>query len=401
MAKGITEQGPVWFYSTYTISTPLYPLLIASLITLGGDPVFSGHFIPVLAFALLVFPAFYLGKEIGNEYVGYCSCILIVTSSMNWTLATMVWTEMPFILFSMTALLFLVKYIKDRQLSFLIIGGIFVALTSLERYVGTLLVISSVLIIFIFEIYLNKQNIWRLLIFLSLSAGPIFLIFIRNVFMSQTFYYTMKTSPSQPLITLLETVFFKIKGVFPSLVKADYSAYLLLFIIFLLIVLPFFSIKYNNISKKEIQNYVLITSPVWAYIAVFIFLFETVYLFWRGSGDHMRYQVVIIPLIIILLFSIFAFNYNSILTKRTHKTAYLLLIIVIFSVGAFSQIFSFPQTYKNLNDGNGEFICNYGRINLVGGTCSPENLQRMSINPLYETMVNIWHKRPLSNITNI
>lgn len=400
MAKGITEQGTIWFFSTYTLAPPLYPLLIASLISLGVEPTASGHLIPVLAFALLVFPTFYLGKEIGNVYVGYCSSILVITSSMNWTLATMVWTEMPFIFFSMAAALFLVNYIKYKQLSTLIIGGTFVALTSMERYVGILIVISSVLIIFYFEIYMNKQKIWRFLLFFALSVIPISLVFIRNFFVKQGFYYTSTTAPSTPLLTLLETGFFKIRGIFPSLVNTEYSAFLLLFILILLIVLPILLTKFDNLPKKEIQNYVILISPVLIYIAAFILIFETLYLFWRGSGDHMRYQVVIIPLCVILLFSIFAFNYNIILTKKTHKKVYLLIIILIFLITASSQIFSFPQTYKNLEDGNAAFSCNYGRANLVGGSCSPEDLQRMSINPLFETMRYIWHKPPPSNMAN-
>jgi len=388
----IPKQGLIWYFSNWTVSTPLFPLLIASLDYVSGwDPVFSAHTITVLSFALLIFPTFYLGKEIGNEYVGYCSCIFLATSRITWNLSTMIWTEMPFILFSVISILYLVKYIKYKQISFLIIGGVFVALTSLERYVGIFLVISSVLTVFIFEIYLNKQKVWKFLIFLLISSTPIFLLIIRNFIYGQTYYYSWR-SRSEPLINLFtETVYFKIKGIFPSLVMADYSAYLFLFIIFLLIILPFFLINYSNISKKEIRNFILITSPLWAYIVVFILFFETFYFAWKGFGEHERLQIVIIPLILIFLFSVFAFNFNVILTKKTHKNLYLVLLIVIFSISFLAQMSSLPQTYQNLNDGLGDFICIYD-VHNFGEACSTEDLKRMSINPLYVALSNVWNK---------
>jgi 4-amino-4-deoxy-L-arabinose transferase-like glycosyltransferase len=353
MGKAITENGLIWFLSSYTISTPLYPIFLASLIYLGGDPLFSAHIITVLAFALLAFPTFYLGKEIGNVYVGYCSCILIVTSSSMWHLSTMVWTEMPFILFSVISTLYLVKYIKYNQFFFLIVSGFFVALASIERYVGIFLVISSVILIFIFEIYLNKQKIWRFLLFLFISSIPIFLILLRNFIVGQNYYYMWK-SQTPILDSIYYTIYFKVRGIFPSFVKPDNSAYLFLIIIVLLIILHIVIIKKCNVSKKALIHYFLVTSPLWMYITIFISLFEILYLSWQGFGEHGRLQIVIIPVIILFAFSFFAFTYKNI-HERTHKKYYIFLIIAIFSINAIGQISVLPQAYKNLQDGYGDF----------------------------------------------
>ena len=352
VAKTITTNGLVWFFSSFTISTPLFPLLIAFVISLGADPLFSAHLITVLAFAFLVFPVFYLGKEIGNEYVGYCSCILIVTSSTMWHLSVMVWTEMPFILFSVSSLVFLVKYIKNNQFSFLIIGAFFVALTSIERYTGIFLVLSSVLVIFIFEIYLNKQKIWRFLIFLLISSTPIFLVLIRNFIAGQNYYYTWK-SQTPIFSSIYYTVYYKVRGVFPSFVKPDNSAYIYLAFIILFIILHIIIIKKSEISRKVLNDYLLITSPLWVFIGIFIFIFEIIYLSWQGLGEHGRLQVVIIPVIIILSFSLFVFTYNNI--NKKYKRYYAFLIIALFAVTAVGQISTIPQTYKNLQDGYGDF----------------------------------------------
>jgi 4-amino-4-deoxy-L-arabinose transferase-like glycosyltransferase len=351
-AKEITENGLVWGLSSFTIEAPFFPVLIASLISFGTDPLFSAHLITVLAFAFLAFPVFYLGKEIGDEYAGYCSCILIVTSSTMWHLSTMVWTEMPFILFSVISLLYLVKYLKNNQFSYLIIGGFFVALTSIERYVGVFLVMASVLVIFIFEIYLNKQKIWRSLIFLLISSTPIFLILVRNFIVGQNYYYTWK-SQTPISVSIFYTVYFKVRGIFPSFVKPDNSAYLFLAFIILLIILHIVLIKRDNISKKALHHYFLVTSPLWVYSGIFIFLFEIVYLSWQGFGEHGRLQAVIIPVIILLSFSIFAFTYRNINVNR--KKYYALLIIAIFCITAFGQILIIPQTFKNLQEGYGDF----------------------------------------------
>ncbi len=376
MGKGITENGVIWFLSSYTISTPLFPLLIASVISLGADPLFSAHFITVLAFALLVFPVFYLGKEIGNEYVGYCSCILIVTSSTMWHLSTMIWTEMPFILFSVISLFFLVKYIKDNQFSFLIIGALFVALASVERYVGIFLVMSSVVLMFIFEIHLNKQKIWRFLTFLLISSTPFFLVFVRNYVMGQNYYYTWKSST--PIInSIYYTVYFKVRGIFPSFVKPDNSAYFFLAIIMLLVVLHIIIIKKGNISKKALYEYLLVTSPIWVYCGIFILIFEIVYLSWQGFGEHGRLQIVIIPVIILFAFSFFIFTYNNI--NKDYKKYYSLLIIALFSVTALGQISIIPQTYKNLQDGYGDFYCDPCWRNNPGIEWLKENAKNESV----------------------
>jgi len=377
--KAITDNGIIWFFSSFTISTPLFPLLIALVISLGADPLTSAHFITVLAFAFLVFPIFYLGKEIGNEYVGYCACILIVTSSTMWHLSTMVWTEMPFILFSVIALLCLVKYIKNNQFSFLILGGFFIALASIERYVGIFLVVSSVVLMFIFEIYLNKQKIWRFLIFLLISSTPFFLVLVRNFITGQNFYYMWKSQT--PLFTsIYYTIYFKVRGAFPSFVKPDNSAYLFLALIMLLAILHIIIIKKGNISKKALLQYFLVTSPLWVYSGFFIFLFEIVYLSWQGLGEHGRLQVVIIPVIILLAFSFFVFTYNNI--NKNYKKYYAVLIIALFSVTALGQIAIIPQTYKNLQEGYGDFYCDPCWRNNPGIEWLKENAKN---EPVYST----------------
>jgi len=355
VGQGITENGVVWYLSTYTISTPLFPLLISSLISLGAGPLFSAHLVTVLALALLVFPVFYLAKEIANEYAGYCSCILILTSSTMWHLSTMVWTEMPFVLFSVTSLLFLVKYVKNKQMSSLVLGGVFVALASIERYTGIFLVLSSVLVVFIFEVYLNKQKIWRFLVFLLISSTPIFLILVRNFITGQNYYYTHKYQ--MPILdSFFYTVYYKVRGVFPSFVKPDNSAYLYLCVIVILIIIHLIIIKKECFSKKALLDYFLDTAPVWAYIGVFVFLFEIVYLSWQGFGEHGRLQVVIIPVIIIASLSFFVFTYKNI-NEKSHKKYYAILILALISVTAIGQIVAVPLTYKNLQEGYGDFYC--------------------------------------------
>lgn len=353
VGKAIHTKGLSSFFSSFTTSTPLFPLLIASGISLGMDPLSSAHLITVLAFAFLIFPVFYLGKEIGNEYVGFCSCILIVTSSTMWHLSTMVWTEMPFILFSVVALLFLVKYIKNNQLSFLIIGGFFIALASMERYVGIFLVFSSVVTIFAFELYLNKQKIWRSLVFLLISSTPVVILLIRNFIIGAN----ITSKNSMPIFeSIFYTVYFKVRGVFPAFVRPDNSAFIFLAIILILIIAQIVIIKKGSIPKSSAYHYLLVTAPVWAYIGVFVVIFEIIYLSLQGFGEHGRLQVVIIPIVIIFSLSLFSFTYNNI-TVKSHKTYYAFLILSVISVTAIAQIVAIPVTYQKTQEGYGDFYC--------------------------------------------
>ena len=65
---------------TYTNQAPLYPLSIAGLMHLGLDREQAARSIPVLSFALLMFPLFFLGKTISDVFTGYVACLIILLS---------------------------------------------------------------------------------------------------------------------------------------------------------------------------------------------------------------------------------------------------------------------------------------------------------------------------------
>lgn len=397
-ANAIPKQGLLEYLLSWTISTPLFPLLILfGGYLFGGDLVFSAHIITVLSFALLMFPVFYLGKEIGNEYVGYCSCIFIATSRIPWNLSTMIWTEMPYILFSSIALAFLVKYIKNNQYPYLLLGAAFIALTSMERYIGIFLVITSVGIIFIYEIILKKGNIRRFLVFLLISATPIFLLIVRNIVCGQDRFYAFH-SRTEPLMDLfIETVYYKINGILPGVTMPDYSAFFFLFALLLLIIVPFGFITGIHVPKKEVRDFVLTTSPVWAYIIFFILFFEIFYLSWQGFGEHERLQIVIIPLLLVLLFAILSFNLNVLLPKKSYKICYILFLLIFFSFGLLSQIYSLPYIYKNLDTGLGDFACNRVGQDIMedGVACTTDEWERVMVNPFYKYMSSGFNDLPI------
>jgi 4-amino-4-deoxy-L-arabinose transferase-like glycosyltransferase len=101
--------------AVYSLWPPLYPILISFLMNFGLTPEASAALIPVISFALLVFPVFYLGKKIGNRILAYTGCISCVVFQPLIFVSSYAWTEMPFILLSSMSLLCMTEYYSSKN----------------------------------------------------------------------------------------------------------------------------------------------------------------------------------------------------------------------------------------------------------------------------------------------
>lgn len=170
---------------------PLYPLLIAAFMRLGLDMEQAARVVPILCFALLAFPLFFLGKTINDALTGYVACVMcLVFTPLLW-LASWAWTEMPYILFSVLTILFLVKFAESRQAKtkILCLSAFFAALAILTRYPGfALLPVGLIVIVLKNRPRLRKesnfalrQTVHQTLLFGSISCLPVIPWLYRNL----------------------------------------------------------------------------------------------------------------------------------------------------------------------------------------------------------------------------
>ncbi len=169
--------------SPYTTWPPLYPLLIALLMHLGFSAELAACLIPIFSFGLLMFPLFFLGREIEGDLTGYLACIICLVSFTLWRVTSFAWTEMPYIFLSALALLCLIRYWKSDSQSagVVILCGIFTALGILTRYIGVTVLLVGTLTIFLRSRDQIKNSIYHTVLYGTISLLPVGIWVIRNM----------------------------------------------------------------------------------------------------------------------------------------------------------------------------------------------------------------------------
>ena len=173
IAENILDKGLLEVVGAAKFAGPLYPILIAAFTYLGFSIEGAAEIIPILSFALLMFPMFYLGKTIWNSTMGYLACIICLAFTPSLiVLASFIWTDMPALLMSTAALLFLVKYTKSHGTAVLFLSGLFVALAILFRLMSVALLIVGFATIVIENRHKLqfRRMAWHILVFGSLSG---------------------------------------------------------------------------------------------------------------------------------------------------------------------------------------------------------------------------------------
>ncbi len=205
---------------------PLYPLLIAGFMLFGLDAEQAARLIPILSFALLVFPVFYIGKAIGGIRTGYVACLIcLVLTPMLW-LATWALPDMTCILFSALATLFLVKFSQTPQPDSrtLFVAGLFTGLAIATRFSAVTLIPVGLLAIVVrgnwgtFQVSNNslalaigaKQPCRKTLQWVLLFLAPCILLIVswlvRNLVATGWFSAGFTSGPLEGSISLIKWI---------------------------------------------------------------------------------------------------------------------------------------------------------------------------------------------------
>lgn len=128
---------------------PLFPLSIAALMHLGVSGEQAARLVPIVCFALMVFPLFILGKNMNNGFTGCVACLMSAIFTPLLYVTSFAWSEMLYILLSVLAIMFLTKFARSREsrTATLFLAGFFAALAFLTRYMGITLLFTGLIVI--------------------------------------------------------------------------------------------------------------------------------------------------------------------------------------------------------------------------------------------------------------
>ncbi len=163
-----------------------YPLILTCSFYLLGESIHSAYSLTAFLGALIVFPVYFLAKELFDKKIAFLSALLIGIDPVHILISSGIWSNAPETLFITFAVFFILKFNKTEFPSYLYIATIFAALSTFIRYTSGILII-----IFIIYIILSKSKQHILILIKKKEIYFAFLIFIL-VLTPQFIYNTLQ-----------------------------------------------------------------------------------------------------------------------------------------------------------------------------------------------------------------
>jgi len=407
MGEKILNNGFIWYFTNYGMAPPLFACLIAGLISLGVPPIEASQLIVVTSFALIIFPVYYIGKELGDDILGILCVLFISTFPLVWVFGLTIWTEILFILFSMTSIVFFIRYYKDNSLLYLILSALFVSLVSLSRYPGIFLVIAGIIIILLKQKFFDDSfNKMRIILFGSISIIPITIILIRNKLIKSDYYAgdwqwienTGFINENHRMLNWIfnDTIITPLKN-FTSLFPPHSFLIFLIFILLCLIFILFsLHLAYNkNVSIELLKILYRNSLSITVFLIVYIGFFLLIYCALQGYGGEQRYMQAIAPLLtIFIIINIYTFI-GSIKIKK-YKICMGLLFFLILSSIMIGNILESKTLYNNFYQGSGYTSPFYHNNEGIKYLLSSNTSSNIHVNSIYENAVRYQLGRPVT-----
>lgn len=363
-----------------TFFPPLFTFSIATFMNLGFNEEQAARLIPIICFALLMFPIFFLAKALSNVYAGYIVCFMVLIFTPLLLVTSYAWTEMLYIFFSVLAILFLKKFAENASESkMLLISGFFITLAILTRYIGVTLLFVGLIVILVNSKSQLKKMVYQILL---IGFMPVLLItpwLYRNIILTSNLSGIERAwnnegttiEPVRLLLNLNLTVgiilddFFRVP--LPELLSNKYINLLLNLIIIAISIILVVILKKLYSEKRKVlleylrKNYVLIL-----YILVYLTTLIIMSAMWRFDKIATRLTSPIYPFLILLAVSFFFYAHKRII-RPSLKSFIFLITIVLFILFPILQtgnsIYFYYQYAKDGQDYNAPFWKNNQGIN--------------------------------------
>jgi len=170
--------------------TPLFPVLLSLLGLLGINPLCAARLINALTFGLIIFTfGQLLRASIHSKKLIISGVLLILFSIPLLKVSVMAWTEPLFILLAILFIIYLFKFLNQKQSFVLVTLSVITAFSCLQRYIGITLVLTGLLsFIFLLPRESFIQKLKYITIFCVISITPYFIWLTHNyVFTNRIF----------------------------------------------------------------------------------------------------------------------------------------------------------------------------------------------------------------------
>lgn len=168
---------------------PLFPLILALIgYFTGGDVLDAAHLLVAFLFGIN-FILFSLAVQMCTRYslvAVFCTFFLFFFSTAIISIHEMVWSEAPFITFSMMGLLLIAYHLNCPKFYWLFLASFLLALATVTRYVGIALFPTIALAYLLLDTRDLKRRLVEFVALCVIGLLPLLLWVIRNILIAQS-----------------------------------------------------------------------------------------------------------------------------------------------------------------------------------------------------------------------
>ena len=316
-----------------------YPFLISLVMRLGFSPSYSAFLICILCFNIIGIELYYISNKLNYNnniklFIIVCWFFLI----SNWSLVLSCMSEMPFIFFSITSILFLLVSEINDQKQFIFYCSIAAALSFTIRYVGIFLILSLILY-FVYKCFKENErfSIKNLFLFSFIPIIAVIATISRNYLVVGCLRGSSRYLPEQSFtdaILRLYSAFCSLSGFSKArLITFDMPSILIVIAAFIFVSLLIFYAKkhLHNINSQNDTPSLPFIKFVFIYVIVSI-LFLIYFNIASIEPLETRYIVPLIPMFTIIIADIFHSlrKYKYLNTKIISLCVYIIIIAFLF-----------------------------------------------------------------------
>jgi hypothetical protein len=390
LGKGVTLGYPPDPYPLVSWP-PLYPIMIAAFMHMHLTAEEAARMIPILSFALSMFPIFFLGRLIGGNFTAYIACLISLVFTPLLMVTSFAWTEMIYIFLSLMIILALTIFIQTNKNSMLYASSILTSFALLTRYIGiTLFAVGLISLALKADPIKNRIN--NILIFSCISLTPISIWISRNLLLTGTPFGMRSPSPDGLFYNIDLTVRTILKDFFLVILPKQDLAYIIAIVIILCAIIIFL-IKTESV--RYYRGYYIV-------VYIFIYLITLNIMASITDFDIISYRLTspIYPFMLLTLVSFSYININHIInttTKRYYLVAIIMFFAIIFIIQSDSSADYFQSSKMGLGY-NSPHWKNNPELHWLSNSTLPENAI-IYTNDIYAT--GFFLKRSSRNLQDI
>jgi len=263
---------------------------------------------------------------------------------------------MPYIFFSVLAILFLTKFGESDSTknNLLYVSGFFTALAILTKYIGVTLLLAGLIVIVLKSKSQLKKMIYQILLFSGISSLMNIIWMYRNLIFTSSLSGVDRSESTVGLLANVNRAVGAILDDFflvplSHLLFNNYAALAIIatFFILLVVFIKFFTIENNELLEYLRKNYV-----VFLYIFIYLTTLIMMSSLWRFDAIGTRLTTPIYPFLILVVLSFTHYVHRQLTFFSLKPTLFLMITIlcVLFLVFQAANSISF---YHGAKDGQG------------------------------------------------